>query len=149
MRAKAYDTSADASSGLFRRRVVSWLGLWLLAVNLIVGGILPARSAEAGPAPFAQDILSDRIVICTASGMLVVDRDGKPVDEGGQPSSHDGICVFCLPLMHSGASAPAADIGIALPSLSATVVALADSYRRPVLRAAHNPHPARAPPVLT
>lgn len=86
---------------------MSWLGLFLLIFNVLGGGALPARAADAGLAPFAQDLLGDRIVICTAAGMVVMDRDGNVIDTGGN-SAHTDFCVFCLPLMHGGAQAPTA-----------------------------------------
>ena len=66
---------------------------------------MPARAADAGNAAFAQALLDDRIVICTAAGMVVMDRDGNVIDTDSA-GGHDNFCVFCLPLMHGGAKAP-------------------------------------------
>ncbi len=104
---KGYDTSADRSLGRNRRVLASWLGVFLLVVNVIGAGFLPVRPADAGPAPFARDIVGDDIVVCTAAGMVVMDRDGHVVDTKGG-GGHADLCVFCLPLMHVGAQTPAA-----------------------------------------
>jgi len=149
MRSRPYDTSMDVSSGRYRRWTASWLGLLLLFFNLVGGGVLSPPPIRAASAPFAQELLfPDRIVICTAAGMVVLDRGGKPVDENPQHSSHDGFCVFCLPLMHSGAAVPTLDSALVLPPASRVQVTFAEGYRLPVLRVARNSHPARAPPAF-
>ncbi len=107
-RHKTYVTKTDGSQGLFRRRLVSWLGLFLLVFNVLGASALPARSAEAGPAPFAQEFLGDRIVVCTAAGMVVMDLNGNVVGTGDTSAAHSDFCVYCLPLMHGGAQLPAA-----------------------------------------
>ncbi len=106
IRRKTYDTSTDSSVGRIRRVLASWLGVLLLAANILGAGLLPVRPAEAGPAPFAQDIVGDHVVVCTASGMVVMDRDGHVVDQNG--SGHGAFCVFCLPLLHAAMASPAA-----------------------------------------
>jgi hypothetical protein len=128
---------------------MSWLGLFLLLFNVAGGGAIPPPSAHAGATPlFAQELLSvDRTVICTAAGMVVLGRDGKPVDENRPHAPHDGFCVFCLPLMHAGAVAPVADSGAVLPPASSAPLVFADGYRRSVRPSVHNPNPARAPPA--
>lgn len=102
-----YDTTTDPSKGRLRREMVSWLGLILLAFNVLGAGALPVRAAEAGPAPFVLELQGDLIVVCTAAGMVVMDRDGNVVETGGPSSAHGALCVYCLPLMHGGAQAPA------------------------------------------
>lgn len=86
--------------------IASWLGLFLLAFNVLGAGSLPARAEGATPL-FAQELLGDRIVICTAAGMVVMDRDGNILDTQGPSSAHGNFCAYCLPLMHGGAQAPA------------------------------------------
>lgn len=98
-------TETDGSQGLFRRHVVSWIGLILLAFNVLGAGSMPAQAEGTTPL-FAQELLGDRIVICTAAGMVVMDRDGNILDTQG-PSAHTSFCVYCLPLMHGGVQAPA------------------------------------------
>lgn len=144
---KGYDTATDSSSGLIRRLVVAWLGVVLLVFNLAASGgslLGPADTAQT-PFPTSVDISATHVTICTTAGMVEIDGDGKPL-----PSpSHGGICVFCLPLMHSGAIAAVAEISVRHPSAFDTDVALPDDYGLPVLRQALNPHSARAPPALT
>ncbi|TAN55574.1 MAG: DUF2946 domain-containing protein [Magnetospirillum sp.] len=80
------------------RRFVSWLGVFLVLFNLIASGLLPAA---------ASPLAGERIVVCTAQGMVVLGADGQPsaTDEGAE--RHADLCAFCLPLMHaSGAPQP-------------------------------------------
>jgi hypothetical protein len=105
IRRRPYDLSTRSHRGDLRRFVVSLLGLFILTFNIVGAGTVPARAADAGNAPFAQALLDDRIVICTAAGMVVMDRDGNIIDTGSA-GTHDNFCVFCLPLMHGGAKAP-------------------------------------------
>jgi hypothetical protein len=109
IRQRSYDLSTQSSRGDLRRFVVSLLGLFVLTFNIVGAGAMPARADEAGNAPFAQALLDDRIVICTATGMVVMDRDGNIID-AGSAGTHDNLCVFCLPLMHGGAKAPTAQV---------------------------------------
>lgn len=99
IRHRPYDTASDPSRGRARRGIVSWLGLFLLLFNLVAGSILPAQAA-----PLATD--DDHIVICTAGGMAVIDRNGTPVppDHVGQ----NGFCGACLPFVHGAVLTPAA-----------------------------------------
>lgn len=102
-----YDISTDPALGRMRRIVVSWLGLALLAFNLLASSGLAAQAAEQGPAAFTQELLGDRIVVCTAAGMVVFDRDGHPVN-GDTGSGHSDLCVFCAPIMHGSLQTPVA-----------------------------------------
>lgn len=120
IRHQHYDMTTDSSLGRFRRVFASWLGLLLLCFNVLGASALPARAADAGPAPFVQEFQADRIVVCTAAGMVVMDRDGNIVGSGGTSSAHSDFCVYCLPLMHGGAQAPAS---VAL----ATIAVLSES----------------------
>ncbi len=130
---KAHDISAGAAIG-FRRRAVSWLGLLLLAFNLVAGGAQPSAKAAFPP--------SDHITICTVAGMVALDQDGRTQ----QPSPHESVCGFCLPLMHAGAMAPMADwIGYRRIASDAGEAESADQ-RRPVPGQGFSPHSARAPP---
>lgn len=111
---RAYDLSTGTPLGQVRRFVSSWLGILLLVLNVVGVGALPPRSAEDGPAPFVEDIFGDGIVICTAGGMVVLDRNGvpSPAKDGG---GHGDVCPFCLPLMHGGAETPCSLAVVALP----------------------------------
>ncbi len=133
--------------GRARRGVVSWLGIVLLAFNVVAAGLLPARPADAGPAPFAQDITGDRIVVCTGTGMVVMDREGHVIDTG-KDAGHPDFCVFCLPLMHVNAQASAAPVlvAVAVPAIPAGEFAPAPSpVSKPArLLGASSP---RAPPL--
>ncbi|WP_042704805.1 hypothetical protein [Azospirillum sp. B506] len=107
--------------GLFTRlRIGALACLALLTLQLLAAGLPPPSAASALPfaPPFAQDLLGDRIVICTSAGLVVIDRrtgeriaaetapgrrtDGVPVDD-----AHGGaFCLFCLPLLHGNSQTP-------------------------------------------
>jgi hypothetical protein len=111
-RDKRSDVTTNGSGGLLRRKIASWLGLVVLAFNVLGPGAMPANAAGAGTAAFAQGLNSDRIVVCTAAGMVVMDRDGNILDE--EAGAAGGLCVFCLPLMHGTVHAAAHAIAIAV-----------------------------------
>ena len=111
-RRRRYDLSTQSNSGALRRLVVSLLGLFVLTFNVVGAGAAPVRTDGTNPL-FAQTLLDDRIVICTAAGMVVMDKDGNIVDAG--TDGHGDFCVFCLPLMHGGAKAPSAVVEIVAP----------------------------------
>lgn len=80
-------------------------------MNVLTAGLFASSAAQHGPAAFTQEILGDRIVICTAGGLLVLDKDGHPIE--GQSDATGGIsCVFCLPLMHGAVQAPAHSLAV-------------------------------------
>jgi len=90
------------------RTLLSWFCTLLLSVEILAGAFLPASTDPTAQTLSAQELLGDRVVVCTAGGMVVFDRNGQPVDSGdGQGSGHGGICAFCLPLMHGGIHLPA------------------------------------------
>ncbi|OIQ85578.1 hypothetical protein GALL_325780 [mine drainage metagenome] len=106
--APGYDTAADPRVGRMRRRVAAVLGLLLMAFNLLLGSGISAEAAGAGHEPlFAQELLSGHIVVCTAGGLVVLDRSGHPVDHHGA-AGHSDFCVFCVPLLHGGLDTAAA-----------------------------------------
>ncbi|PGH57191.1 hypothetical protein CRT60_12015 [Azospirillum palustre] len=112
----------DGGSSLFTRlRIGALACLALLTLQILAAG-QPQPSAGSASAdftlPFAQDLLGDRIVICTSAGLVVIDRrtgeritaetapgrrsDGAPAGDG-----HDGaFCLFCLPLLHGNSQTP-------------------------------------------
>ncbi|MFD1626202.1 DUF2946 family protein [Azospirillum griseum] len=89
-----------------RRRIGASVGVWLLLVHLLaLGGHPPRADAPSSPL-FAQDLSGDRIVICTAGGMVVIDRaTGQPVPpDADRP--HGDLCLFCLPGLQGGTDLP-------------------------------------------
>ncbi|MTJ81239.1 MAG: hypothetical protein F8N37_09500 [Telmatospirillum sp.] len=146
MRIRTYDTVCDADVGRVRRRWASWLGLGLLYLNLLAAAATPPSPHGSVPL-FARDLFqSDRIIVCTASGMVVVDSAGRPVDDGRHRTSHDEFCVFCLPLLHSGTDVPALAVVLAPPLLPAGSMVFADHHRIPARPSAFSLQPVRAPP---
>lgn len=101
-RTQHYDTTADPACARIRRLTAAWIGLLVLVFNIAGGGLLPTRPASAAATPFAQSLTDGRIVICTATGLVVMDRDGTVISTGDQPGGSD-LCVFCLPMLHGTA----------------------------------------------
>ncbi|WP_114861894.1 DUF2946 family protein [Azospirillum brasilense] len=91
-----------------RLRAGMLCGLILLLIGQVLAAALPAPPSGRAPR-FAQDLLGDRIVICTAAGLVVIDREtGAPVPADGAPG-HDpaaDFCQFCLPILHGKAATP-------------------------------------------
>lgn len=111
----------NGGSSLFTRlRIGALACLALLTLQILAAG-QPQPSAGSAPPfapPFAQDLLGDRIVICTSAGLVVIDRrtgeriaaetapsqrtDGIPVDD----AHGNAFCLFCLPLLHGNSQTP-------------------------------------------
>jgi hypothetical protein len=132
-----YDISTPPSLGSWRRGVAAWLGLVLLAFNIVAGGALQARAT-----PLTTD--SDHIIVCTAAGLAVVDRNGTPVtpDHAGE----NGFCAYCLPFSHGAVITPVA-IPLPVPFVQPIPRApLADAEPVNVARPLRLAYP-RAPPA--
>lgn len=147
VRIRRYDTATDASRGRGRRGVMAFLGLWLIAFNVLAATAL-ASGAPSSSGPSFADALGDRIVICTGAGMVVFDRDGNPVEApSGAPAP---LCPFCLPMLQGAADAPPACQGEGEQFRAAAV------RTAPLVAAAEAPAPApliastspRGPPEL-
>lgn len=124
-----------------------WLGLFLLVFNAVIGPLAVGDGSAGRPVPFAAEFAGDT-VICTAQGMLVLDRDGHARTPTGQ-AGHDGFCVFCLPLTHAG-SGQAPTLAVApLPPMRVLAVVRPDAVSPPDFRQRRDPNPARAPPIPT
>ncbi len=131
-----------------RRFAAAWLGTVLIVLNALGAALLPAAAAEHGQRLLAG-LDGDLIVLCTPSGLRVVDRDGNQVGDnipldaaGGQ-----GQCAFCLPLTNGVAATPAAPAVLPLPAAPLRLAALPAAERPPVARLHHRPNAARAPPA--
>ncbi len=105
-RKKQYSTAANPACARIRRLTAAWIGLLVLVFNIAGGGLLPTRPANATQAPytarFAAGLEGDRIIICTSSGILVMDRDGTIINTTDQAGGAD-LCVFCLPMLQGAA----------------------------------------------
>lgn len=134
------DLNADPSLGRVRRRLASWLGLLLLAFNVLAAAALPARAESA----LAQSLMDGRIVVCTAAGLLVLDQDGRALPA----SDHAQFCVFCLPLLHGGVDVPATPVLADRPTFAPAAL-LPAGENRPWHPAAHGRVRSRAPPSLS
>lgn len=107
-----------------RLRIGALACLVLLILQMLTAGLPPPSAGSAPPfaPPFAQDLLGNRIVICTSAGLVVIDRQtgeriaaetapgrrtgGAPAD-GAHDHRHDGaFCLFCLPLLHGNSQTP-------------------------------------------
>lgn len=97
-RRRNYDAAVKAALARGRKNLVAALGALLLAVNILGAAGLGARADAASP--LLSDNGGDRIVICTGAGMMVIGRDGRPIDRA--PGETPRLCPFCLPLLHGG-----------------------------------------------
>jgi len=144
-RAKVYDLAIDRARGRARREIVAMIGGLLILFNILAAG---AFGAPAHPAsPLLGDLASDRIVICTGEGMIIVDHSGKPVD-GKSGSSGKALCPFCLPLMQGLAKTPDPADAAPAPVSQSVVLTRFHLVERPataVFACAARP---RAPPIL-
>ncbi len=118
-----------------RRVVVAWLGIALLALNLLAGAALPVSPPPA----------DGGLQICTSHGLITLGPDGRPVS--GPHHQSDGFCVFCLPLMHAGV-APSVIVYEFQPRPVLFLAAVRPPVSKPParLRLAGAAHP-RAPPA--
>jgi hypothetical protein len=139
-----YDTSIDPSRGSFRREIASALGLLVILFNLISGTLL-ASTAQAGTAPFLDEVFGDRIVICTGAGMIVLGPDGKPISDAG---TVEPLCVFCLPLMAGGVDAPVLVALIATPLVFVAETPLVESELAPSIAPVVSAVSPRGPPSV-
>ena len=102
--ARTYDLGIDRSRGRARREIVAAIGALVVLFNILAAGFLGA-SAQAAASRLLGDSAGDGIVICTGAGMILVDHNGKPIeDKSGAVRS--ALCPFCLPLMQGHAKAP-------------------------------------------
>jgi hypothetical protein len=86
-----------------RRRLTSWLGLFLLLFDVLAGGAMPGARTAVG--------LTDPDLTYTGIPQDICTRhhgaaDGQPDHSSG--GEHGGMifCAFCLPLMHAGIDLP-------------------------------------------
>lgn len=142
LRRKRYDLAIDNAAHHARRKVVAFVGILIVLFN-IVGGFGKGLAGD-NTSPTLADLTGDFIVICTGAGMIVVDRDGKPVD----PGSHGipEICPFCLPLAHGAVAAPAAPV-LSSPILTGSVdISMPEGAAFPKCVRLANAHSPRGPP---
>jgi hypothetical protein len=144
-RTKAYDLAIDRARGRARREIAAFLGGLLILFNVLAAGVVGASAR--GASPMLGDISSDRIVICTGAGMIVVDHSGKPVEDKGGGSGKT-LCPFCLPLMQGHANAPDPGATAPAPVHSVVVLSRADQIARPEAKCLSSAAQPRAPPLL-
>lgn len=102
-RRRVYQIATNAALGRGRRTAMAALGAVLLVFNLL-GGIALGM-ASPSPADLLGDPAQGRIVLCTASGMVAIDREGRKIPVAAHRG--DAKCPYCMPLI-GGAAAPAA-----------------------------------------
>jgi len=117
-RQKTYDLTIDRARGRARCEVVGALGAFILFFNVLAATLLGA-SAHAG-SPMLGDLNGDQIVICTGAGMIVVDHNGKPVEQKSGEAA--ALCPFCVPLMQGCASPPTPVVAAAVPAADKVLV---------------------------
>lgn len=106
IRRKCYDASAAPSPSGWSRRVVVWLGVVLLAFNMVASVTLPGRAETASAAFAGSTGFEGAVEICTEHGMVFLGGDGAPASPSPQNHGVGQLCVFCLPLLHAGLGMP-------------------------------------------
>ncbi len=101
---RTYDLAIDRSRGRARRGIVVAIGALVVFFNILAAGLLGA-SAQAAASRLLGDSAGDGIVICTGAEMILVDHNGKPIEDKNG-AAHSALCPFCLPLMQGHAKAP-------------------------------------------
>ncbi|MCI4678734.1 DUF2946 family protein [Rhodoblastus acidophilus] len=145
-RARTYDLAIDRARGRVRCDVAAVASALVVLFNILAAGLLGAEAQAAG-SPLLTDLSGDGVVICTGAGMIVVDRNGKPIDDpSGAP--HRTLCPFCLPLMQGHAKAP--DPVAAAPApVSRQVAASRPRFNaRPAALQYASAAQPRAPPIV-
>lgn len=138
IRHKAYDIDTGPSVGRNRRFVAAWAGLFLLLFNVVAGGAL----ATQAPLNFGD---GDHLIVCTAGGMAVIDRNGTPV--APEHAGLNGFCGYCLPLMHGTAMGTAAQ-PLPQPLAAPAPVALYGTGETAIIASQSRLAQARAPPFI-
>lgn len=138
IRSKGYDIGTGPSTGRSRRFVAAWAGLFLLFFNVVAGGAL----ATQAPPSLSS---GDHMVVCTAGGMAVIDRNGTPV--APEHAGLNGFCGYCLPLMH-GAALGAAAQPLPLPFAAPVPVSLYSTGEAAIIASQSRLAQARAPPLV-
>ncbi|RAU20313.1 hypothetical protein CU669_18880 [Paramagnetospirillum kuznetsovii] len=118
-------------------RAIRWLSLIILLLNILAGSLLAPGSAAAG-------IDGERIVVCTAGGMVVLDSNGQP---STPRSDHGGFCAFCLPLLHVGGTALAPEFIIERPQPLVLAAYGGERSRTTILTLPPGAARPRAPPL--
>lgn len=119
---------------------MAWMGLVLLAFNLIAGAMMPA-SAQA---PIGQS--GQQFYICTALGLKAI-GPAADLDQGKAAGHGAQICAFCLPLMSGGLDSPA-PVTVADADLTPTLAEYAPPAKSvPASSSRRGQTAPRAPPV--
>lgn len=103
------------------RVFVARLGLLLVLLNALAPSMAQAMSSAP---PSGQDALSQllegRLVICTPTGLRVVQLDGQGTPLPDDEQARDTFCPFCPPLANAGVGALAAEPLVVVPRLRST-----------------------------
>ncbi|MBE9558635.1 MAG: DUF2946 domain-containing protein [Proteobacteria bacterium] len=99
------------------RRPAAWVALFALLLNVVLPLASVAKTAEAaGPGAYLAGGSGETIVICTGTGMRIIQLgpDGKPVSGNMQG---DGFCPICtifagIDLTRSTQVEPVSDTGL-------------------------------------
>lgn len=139
--ASGLTAAAPASRGWLRGRMAAWVGIILLAFNLLAGEVLPAHFLPPSNDPTA---IGFDYEICAAYGQA----DHQSGNQNSPANSHGGqICVFCLPLLHGGLGLPMAAVAVVPPQAAPRRLALAQEPQQAVSARVWPSASPRAPPL--
>lgn len=101
------------------RAVVARLGLLLVLLNVLAPSLAQAMStAPADGSDALSQILQGRLVICTPTGLRVIQLDdqGAPLPDDEQ--ARNTFCPFCPPLANAGVGALTTEPLVVVPRVA-------------------------------
>ena len=126
----------------FKRRLIAWLGLLALAVNLF--GWVPTEAADRSLVPPSSVIALYADIMSGRDLCLQDEADGKQKRDDGH---HDRICPACFPMGNAATGILGAD-DVCLPGPHAAVIGRQGPAADGLALSSFSPHRyrARAPP---
>lgn len=100
----------------WRRRAMGWMGLVILGLSLVTAALASLRLSDLPSSGASADLPLGQIVICTGSGMRIVDMTAEGSAATPQQAQHpaDELCHMCLPLSPAGLAVTVAAVAILL-----------------------------------
>lgn len=105
----------------WRRRTMGWIGLVILSLGLVTAVFASLRLSDLPTTGTGADLPLGQIVICTGSGMRIIDLTAKGGAATPQQAQHpaDELCHMCLPLSPAGLAIAVAFVAVLLLNVQA------------------------------
>jgi hypothetical protein len=128
------------------RFVAFVLSLVILSINVAASGTSPNSTDIPARASAVSSDFADSLVICTATGMVMVDKTGGPTPSQSK-DGHRILCAYCLPLLHGAVDFPIQSFEIAPPEQVALTVYAGTTTIPDALSRRRGTASPRAPPL--